>query len=79
MTCLGEVGLGDDPDERAVLLDDGQPPELVLAHQTGCLLEALLGIDRDEIARGELADGRVRALAAGDDVEREVAVGDDAR
>jgi hypothetical protein len=76
--ALGHVRLGEDADELPVLLGHGQPPDLVLRHQPSGLLEALLWIDRDDVLRGDLADGGLGALAFGEDANREIAVGDDA-
>src|SRR6187200_3733799 len=45
---LGDVGLGDDADEAAVLLDDRQPPHLMAGHEAKGLVELLLRVDGDE-------------------------------
>src|SRR5687768_8300496 len=78
VTCLRDVGLGEDPDELSVLLAHGQAPNLVLRHQSRRLLEALLRIDRDDVLRGDLGDGRLAGLTLGEHADREVAVGDHA-
>src|SRR6188472_501940 len=44
----GDVGLGDDADEPAVL-HDGQPPNLVAGHESECLFEVFVGLDTDEV------------------------------
>ena len=61
-----DVGLGDDAHRLAVLLDHRQPPHLVLRHQAKRLVERLLRVDGDEIARGDVADGRRHVLPLGD-------------
>ena len=55
---LGDVGLGQDADETAVVLDDRQPANLVLRHQAQRFVQALLRIDRDDVGRGDVADRR---------------------
>src|SRR5581483_8788129 len=63
---LGDVRLGDDAHEPAVLLGDRQPPHLVLGHQPQSLVEILLRVDRDEVLRRGLVDLRgLRVLAVG--------------
>src|SRR5207247_999141 len=77
---LGDVRLREDADEPAVLLHDGQAPHLVARHQSQGLVEVLVGVDGDEVRRRDVADRRrMRILALGHDLDRDVAVGDDAR
>ena len=74
---LRDVGLRDDADELAVLLDDRQAANLVLRHQPQRLVEILIRIDRHEPRRRDLAHGRrLRILALRDDADRDVAVGE---
>ena len=48
MGVARDVGLRDDADEPAVLLDDREATHLVLRHQPQRLVEVLLRLDRDE-------------------------------
>ena len=75
---LGDVRLGKDADEPAVLLDDRQATNLVLGHQPGGLVDGLLRIDGDDVLGCDVADGRIRAAALRDDADREIPVGDHA-
>src|SRR5246127_3459763 len=58
----GDVGLGDDADEPAVL-DDRQPPNLVAGHELKRLVEVSVGLDGDEIPRGDVSDRRPHMVA----------------
>src|SRR5438034_5310137 len=70
---LGDVGLGENADHTAVLLDDRQPPDLMRRHQPQRLVEVLLRVDGDRRRRRDLtrADG-LRVLALGDDAHHDV-------
>src|SRR5919201_369959 len=52
-----DVSLRDHADESAVL-DNGEPPNLVAGHQLECLVEVLVGLDTDEVARVNVSDLR---------------------
>src|SRR5882724_5065386 len=45
----GDVGLGNDADQPAVL-DDGQPPNLVPGHELERLFEVFVGLNTDEVS-----------------------------
>src|SRR5919108_1085654 len=51
-----DVRLRDNADEPAVVLYHRQAPDLVARHEAKRLVQVLLGIDRDQILRGDLAD-----------------------
>src|SRR3954451_16086220 len=73
-----DVGLREDPDEPAVLFDDGQAPHLVRRHQAERFVELLLRVDRDEVGGSDLVDRRrLRVAPFGDHLDRDVAVCDD--
>jgi hypothetical protein len=50
-----DVSLRDHADESAVL-DNGEPPNLVTGHQLECLVEVVVGLDTDQVARVDVPD-----------------------
>jgi hypothetical protein len=50
--------LSNDADESPIFFDDRQATHLMACHQTQRFVQFLLRVDRDELARCDLADGR---------------------
>src|SRR5205809_7563262 len=70
----GDVGLGNDADEPAVL-DNGQPPNLVAGHELKRLVEVFVGRNTDEVPRVDVSDRRqLRVCGLGDHPRRDVSV-----
>src|SRR5881396_1421586 len=72
----GDVGLGNDADEPAVL-DNGQSPNLVAGHELERLLAVLVRLNADEVPRVDVPYRRhLRVCGFGDDSRRDVSIGD---
>lgn len=75
----GDVGLAHHSDQLRPV-DHGKPPDGVLLHRPDRLLNAVVGSDRDHLATVDQLAKLYRFCVApsGDDLDGEVAVGDDA-
>src|SRR5918992_5462296 len=72
----GDVGLGNDADEPAVL-DNGQPPKLVAGHELERPFKVFVGLNADEVPRVDVPDRRhLRVCGLGDHPRGDVSVGD---
>src|SRR5215207_3458209 len=75
----GDVGLGDHAAQPPVLVDHGQPPDLVLLHQPQRMIDRRVRADACQPVLGEFAGDRARrVLVVGDHLHDDVAVGDHA-
>ena len=73
-----EVGLRDDADERAALVDDRDAADLLAAHQLHRRLDRVVGAARLHAARHHSLTGASRRAALGHGADGDVAIGDDA-
>ena len=75
-----EVDPGDDPDDAPVV-DDGEAPDLPLAHDAGGVLHGVVRVRRQRLPAHDRGDGAVRGERDGSERrgrQPQVAVGDDA-
>jgi len=74
-----DVGLADHPDDLGSV-DHGEPADCVVLHGSDRFLDAVVGADSDDLATVEdlVELYRLGVTAGGDDLDREITVGDDA-
>ena len=73
----GEVGLGDDADHAAAVVDDGDAAHLLAAHELEHVVDVVVLADRLRVAAHDVAHARLVAGAAfGHDADGDVAIGD---
>src|SRR5215210_3281988 len=76
---VDDVRLGNDPDERAAVVDDRNPAYLLAAHEAHHRIDVVIRFDRSHALAHRLAHLAVGgAVPLGDVTDRDVAVGDDA-
>lgn len=73
-----KVGLGDDPDDRAIVVDDGDPSHAMGSHPVLDVLDVVVGVATDDAAAHHVADPHVLgATLGGENANGEIAVGQD--
>src|SRR6185369_9890740 len=79
VAAADQVSHGHDPLQSALLVDDRDPPDLVVLHQLDRLRHRVVRRAGDDDLRHARVHGdRARITALGDDVHAQVAIGDDA-